>query len=156
MSHAILQSIIVTLYACHFDKHDELAENGYWHKKIVFLMGVSKLRCLDICADGSPKPNFSSYYICTIFYQWCNISATHRVYSKKESLSWFWVISALHQLVCSIYHGYYALTITQKPHIKKYIIAELITRWLKLIFPPQPLVHMCLTEPYRVCFSNMK
>ena len=63
------------------------------------------------------KPDFSSY-ICTIFYQWCNISATHRVYSKKESLSWFWVISALHQLVCSIYHGYYALTITQKPHIK--------------------------------------
>ena len=109
-------------------------------------MGVSKLRCLDICADGSPKPNFSSYYICTIFYQWCNISATHRVYSKKESLSWFWVISALHQLVCSIYHGYYALTITQKPHIKKYIIVELITRWLKLIFPPQPLVHVWLNH----------
>ena len=63
MSHAILQSIIVTLYACHFDKHDELAENGYWHKKIVFPMGVSKLRCLDICADGSPKTRLFFIYL---------------------------------------------------------------------------------------------
>ena len=38
---------------------------------------------------------------------------------KKSHYPDFWVISALHQLVCSIYHGYYALTITQSKGVVK-------------------------------------